>query len=125
MEKEPIKPIASALDQGTFPTPPAVMNESDKAWSEIRRKRLYPALNYVALYMFILIVYGGALLTDSLLFGLMWWLLGDDARDPLVSQTFTYAKAGLSLLFIASAIIHGVLSTYSQIKLDWKLSQDE
>ena len=89
------------------------------------RSRLYRALDYLTIYLFILVVYGGAVITDYLLFLLLWALLGADVREyPLVAMGFQYARIGLALLCIVSAVIHGIISTYSQVKLDIKLSQE-
>lgn len=85
----------------------------------------FRGLWYVSLYVFILFVYGGAVVTDYLLFKLMWWVLRDDVEKyPLVALGLDYARVGLALLFIVAAVVHGMISTYSQIQLDFRLSQD-
>lgn len=87
--------------------------------------RFYRALDYLSIYAFVLVVYGGALITDYLLFFLMWALLKEEVEKyPIVAQGFDYARIGLALLFIAGALIHGIISTISQIKLDYALSQE-
>lgn len=87
--------------------------------------RFYRALDYLSIYAFILVVYGGALITDYLLFLLIWTLLKEDVEKyPIVAQGFDYARIGLALLFIAGAVIHGIISTISQIRLDYTLSQE-
>lgn len=87
--------------------------------------RYYRALDYLSIYAFILVVYGGAVVTDYLLFLLLWALLGEEVKlYPIVTAAFHYARIGLALLFIATAIIHGFISTTSQIKLDLKLAKE-
>ncbi len=87
--------------------------------------RLYRAFDYLTIYLFILVVYGGAVISDYLLFLLLWSLLGADIKQySLVSIGFDYARIGLALLFITSAVIHGIISTYSQVMLDIKLSKE-
>ena len=99
---------------------PRAVRSNPKA--DIRYKveqRLYRALNYISVFLFILLVYGGALITDYLLFKLIWVLLSDDIQKySVVSQVFDFARIGLAFLFILSAIIHGIVSTYSQVRLD-------
>lgn len=87
--------------------------------------RYYRALDYLSIYVFILIVYGAALVTDYLLFALMWALLSDDVKKyRVVAMGFDYARIGLALLFILGALVHGVISTYSQVQLDLKLAKE-
>lgn len=86
--------------------------------------RFYRAVDYVSIYIFVLVVYGGAVVTDYLLFALLWLLLRDEVtKYPLVALGLDYARIGLALLFILSAVVHGTISAYSQIKLDIKLSR--
>jgi hypothetical protein len=55
----------------------------------------------------------------------MWSLLADDIKNyPVVASGFDFARIGLAMLFIASAIVHGAISTYSQIKLDITLAKE-
>ena len=87
--------------------------------------RYFRALNYLSIYAFILVVYSGALATDYLLFLLVEWLLRDDVqRYSLVALWFDYARTGLALMLIVSAFVHGIISTYSQVKLDLMLSRE-
>jgi hypothetical protein len=127
MEKEPIQPpTTSPTDRGTFSGGQTVMTDVEVVWRRIRKDRFLAALDYIALYIYIIVVYGGALLTDYFLFTLMWWMVREDAdKYPLVSIGLDYAKIGLALLFITGAVIHGVISTYSQLKFDFKLSKED
>ena len=71
--------------------------------------RLYRAFDYLTIYIFILVVYGGAVISDYLLFLLLWSLLGADIKQySIVAIGFDYARIGLALLFISSAVIHGI-----------------
>lgn len=89
--------------------------------------RIWRAVNYLSIYAFVTVVYGGAIITDYILFYLIETLIKDDVeRYPFVEEWFNYAKVGLALLLIVSAIVHGILSTYSQVKLDLAfLKEDE
>lgn len=91
-----------------------------------QRIRFFRALNYISIYFFILVVYGGLLIFDYFLFQIMWWVISPDAtKYPLISSALDFAKMGLGLLFILGALIHGFISTYSQIQLDLKLLEEE
>jgi hypothetical protein len=88
-------------------------------------KRFFRALDYVSIFMFVVIVYGSAVIADYILFLLIWSLLREEvAKYPIVSSAFDYARIGLALLCIAGAIIHGILSTYNQIKIDIELAKE-
>lgn len=88
--------------------------------------RYYRGLNYISIYGFILVVYGGALLTDFALFQLMWALFKDDVtKYEWIAIGFDYARIGLAGLFLLNAIIHGIISTVSQIKLDLALAKED
>jgi hypothetical protein len=109
-------------------TEPAVISKAsdvqEQVYRQIRR-RLFRGLNYLSIYVFIIIVYGGALLTDYLLFALISWLLQEDIqRYQLVADWFDYARIGLALLLIICAVTHGLISTYTQVKLDIELSRE-
>ena len=55
----------------------------------------------------------------------MWSLLTEEVKKyPLVTLGLDYARIGLALLFIVSAVVHGIISTYSLIKRDFKLSKE-
>ena len=111
------------------PTNPVVIPSNLGEEELIRRQiigRGFRAINYISIYVFIFVVYGGALFTDYGLFSLMWWLLSEDVKQyGIISLLFDYTRIGLALLFIATAIIHGVISTYSQIKLDITLMHED
>lgn len=94
-------------------------------FKEKGEERFYRALNYLTIYLFIIVVYGGALVTDYLLFALMEWLLKVNVeRYPVVALGFDYARIGLAALFIIAAVFHGIISTINQMKLDIQLSRE-
>ena len=65
-------------------------------------------------------------MTDYALFFVLWKLVSEDVKNyPLVEIALDYAKIGLALLLIISGMIHGIISTWSQIRLDRKLSREE
>ncbi len=119
------------MDQEQIPTVPEAVPEKARLLLDRERikqrlkDRFYRAIDYLSIYTFILVVYGGAVVTDYLLFLLLWSLLQDEVNKyPLVALGLDYARIGLALLFIASAVIHGAISTYSQIKLDIALAKE-
>ena len=100
------------------------LEERERFLNQIRR-RYFRALDYLSIYAFIIIVYGGALITDYSLFLLVAWLLREDVQKyPAVALWFDYARTGLALLLITLAVVHGIISTFNQIKLDLALSRE-
>lgn len=88
--------------------------------------RYYRAVDYLSIYAYVMVVYGGALFADYLLFELMWLLLAEEVQKyELVKLAFDYARIGLALLFLLCALVHGMLSTYSQLKLDLELVKED
>ena len=107
-------------------TSPVLRGLSAETLKKRVKQRLFRAIDYLSIFVFIVVVYSGAALADYLLFLLLWALLDDEVqRYPIVANALDYARIGLGLLFISSAVIHGVISTYSQIKLDMKLANEE
>lgn len=112
------------------PSPPGVASQTDanieQAVKQQLRTRYYRALNYLSIYLFLIVVYGGALLTDYFLILLIEWLLKEDIqRYPIVAQWFDYARTGLGLLLIVLAVTHGVISTISQVRLDLEIARED
>jgi hypothetical protein len=105
-------------------TPDRPLYVREQSYREIQG-RYFRALNYLSIYAFIIIVYGGALLTDYTLFFLISWLLKEDIQKySIVALWFDFARIGLALLLIILAVTHGIISTYTQIKLDIQLSRE-
>lgn len=89
------------------------------------RDRYFRALNYVSIYVYVILVYGGALISDYFLFWLISRLLSEDIRQyPVIALWFNYVRIGLAWSLIVCAITHGFLSTYKQVKLDIALSRE-
>jgi hypothetical protein len=83
------------------------------------------AAHYLLTYAFILVVYGGAVITDYLLFWLIALLLREDvAKYPFVATWFDRARIGLACLLILFAVVHGILSTISQVRMDWDVANE-
>lgn len=71
--------------------------------------RLWRAIDYLSIFIFILVVYVGAVITDYALFFVLWTLVSDDVKKyPLVAMALDYARIGLALLLIMSGTIHGL-----------------
>jgi mannitol-specific phosphotransferase system IIBC component len=103
---------------------PEGSNEKNEFISKLN-KRYYKALNYLSIYVYVIIVYGTGLIADYILFALIDMLIIEDTKKyPIVAVWFEHAKIGLALLFISCAVIHGVFSTIGQIKTDYTLSRE-
>jgi hypothetical protein len=67
----------------------------------------------------------GGVVTDYILFSLLWRLLSEEVQKyPIISLAFDYARIGVALFFLFAALVHGLISTYNQIKLDMTLSRE-
>jgi hypothetical protein len=100
-------------------------SEAEKNIKHEINLRIFRALNYGSIFLFILVVYSSALLTDYILFSFITWLLKDDVQSyPIVALWFDYARIGIALMLIILAVVHAIISTYTQIKLDIKLSKE-
>ena len=62
---------------------------------------------------------------DYIFFGLVWAVLKEDTKYPIVLMALEYAKIGLALLAIVAGFFHGALSTWSQIRFDIKMLKEE
>jgi hypothetical protein len=89
------------------------------------RVRFYRLLNYIALFVFIVLVNGGLLSADFILFSMVEWFLHKDVQKyPLVAMWFDYAKIALAFLILLAAVIHGILSMITQIRIDLMTSRE-
>jgi hypothetical protein len=83
------------------------------------------AIRYLGLFLYIIIVYGGLLLTDYALLGLVGWLVRDEiASHPILAMFFDSLKVGLALFIMVGALIHGFLSLITLIKLDFAVAKE-
>jgi uncharacterized Tic20 family protein len=90
------------------------------------RRRFYRALNYLTIYLFVLIVYGGAIVTDFALFQLILWLIAEDAtKYPLVALWLDMARIILAILLVIFALVHGIFSTVQQFRMDWGMFRED
>lgn len=104
----------------------------DKAGSDVAsifrkqvKVRFYRLLNYIALFLFILLVNGGLLATDFILFSMVEWFLHNDVQKyPLLAMWFDYVKIALAFLVLLAAVVHGILSLVTQVRIDWKISRE-
>lgn len=115
------------MSQELHPSKDLTVEEFDSVQIKTRViQRLYRAVDYLSIYTFICIVYGSSLIASSLLFQLIWFLLSEEvATYPTINLAFHYARIALALLSIVCAVIHGIISTYSQIKLDLRLARED
>jgi hypothetical protein len=87
--------------------------------------RFYRLLNYIVLFIFILLVNGGLLATDFILFSMVEWFLHNDVQKyPFLETWFNYVKIALAFLVLLAAVVHGILSMISQVRLDWMISRE-
>lgn len=97
----------------------------DRVRNKLRR-RFYRSLDYLSSYAFLLIIYGGFLFTEHSLLSLVVWLLRNTtvAKCHIVAQFFEFAQIGLALLVVINALVHGIFSTISLIKIDLATSKE-
>jgi hypothetical protein len=89
------------------------------------QERFYRSLDYLSSYAFLLIIYGGFLFTEHSLFSFVDWLLHDTvAKFRVAKQFFEFTQLGLALLVVINALVHGILSTISLIKIDLATSKE-
>lgn len=83
------------------------------------------AIRYLGLYLYIIIVYGGLLLTDYSIFRLVAWLVRDEiAKHYGLALLFDYLNVGLAIFIMLGALVHGFLSLVTLIKLDYAVSRE-
>ena len=125
MENDPSQPAPIRSTSGTnSPTHTVITGEVVK--EHIKQELFFPVLRYLIINLRIMFIYGVGLITDYLLFTLIWWLIKDDSHNyPIIAVAVDNAKIGLGILFAVSALIHGFTSTLSQIKFDYELWKEE
>ncbi len=83
------------------------------------------AIRYLGLYLYIIVVYGGLLLTDYSIFRLVAWVIRDEIeKHHALALLFDYLNVGLALFIMLGALVHGLLSLVTLIKLDMALSRE-
>jgi hypothetical protein len=89
------------------------------------RVRFYRLLNYFALFIFIILVNGGLLGTDFVLFSMVDWFLHKDIQKfPVLARWFDYVKISLGFLVSVAVVIHGILSFITQVRIDRMVSRE-
>ena len=90
------------------------------------RELLWHASNYLSIYIYILVIYGGALVTEYVLLALIEFLLGPDVEQyPIFASVFDYLRVGLGLLVAVMAVLHAVIITFNQVRRDMELSRKD
>ena len=75
---------------------------------------------------YVLVISGGALLADYALVGILEFVFREDIdKYPLVAQAFDWYKIGSAFLVFFVAMIHAIMSTYSQIKFEFENVKNE
>jgi hypothetical protein len=96
-------------------------DKSNKLKAELQ-ERLWQAINYLSIFIFIIIVYSGFFFTEYILLKEVSYFLSDEVTEfPLVKLWFDNARIGLAFLVMVVAVVHGILATWSQIKIDFNL----
>ncbi len=81
--------------------------------------------NYLWLYAFIAVVYGGAIVLEWGLAALVDMRLnGDLDKSPQFAVVYGVCKEGLAIVFAFGALVHGLLSTWYLMKLDQMLLRE-
>jgi hypothetical protein len=79
--------------------------------------RFYKALDYLILFVYLLVVSICALLVDYILILVLSLLVADDIEKfPIIAQAFIWFKIGSGFLIFIAAIVHSFFSAASQIR---------
>jgi hypothetical protein len=82
------------------------------------------AKRYFKLYIYLILVYGGLLMTDYIIFFLVSVLLHEEiAAHRVVALFFNFLRVGLALFVMLGVFIHGLLSLVTLIRLDLAISR--
>lgn len=119
--------------EGTLPTAepdsPPVKSETVKTtitadeYAKIVQNRIkirfWQTLDVLTNYAKFVVTYLGAVLSDVIIFAVVWHFLNADVNKYLVlSKGVGFAKVGIGLIAAAGALIHGGFSAYQQFLLD-------
>ena len=71
-------------------------------------------------------MYGLGVVAESLLFSLIWFLMGDDIQKyKVVATAAEYAQIAISLVGVVAALVHAAFATWGQFQLDRKLARED
>jgi hypothetical protein len=88
--------------------------------------RFWRALNYLSVFLFIIVVYSGFFLTEYILLREVAAFLAEDVKEfPIIDIWFKNARIGLAFLMMIVAFIHGIIATYEQVKIDRAISAEK
>jgi hypothetical protein len=108
---------------------PSTVGTDDPAITRVFRRqmkvRVYRLLNYFALFIFLILVNGGLLGTDYILFSMVDWVFHDDVQKyPVLAMWFDYVKIALAFFVLITVVVHGVLSMITQVRIDLMISRE-
>src|SRR5690349_10739908 len=88
--------------------------------------RFYLLLDYLGLFLYILLVSASALLLDFLLIQVLEFFLSEEIADSdVIWLFFHWYKIGSAFLVLIAAMVHSAFSAASQIKFDAGIFKDD
>jgi hypothetical protein len=96
---------------------------------ELRKQiqiRFWRTLNYLSIFVFIIVIYSGFFLTEYILLREVAAFLAEDVREfSIIDIWFKNARIGLAFLMMLVAFVHGIIATYEQMKIDRAISSEK
>lgn len=90
-----------------------------RTWLQNVRIRFYRGLDYLTLFLYVVVVSVGALLADYLIvFAVERTVASAVAKYPVVALAFDWFQIGSAFLVMMGAATHAVFSAYSQFRFE-------
>jgi hypothetical protein len=94
-------------------------------FSQNLRTRFYKALDYLTLFVYVVVVSVGALVADYfIVYAIQLTVLPAVLKYPIVSQAFDWFQIGSAFLALIAAGIHAFFSVYSQVKFEVQTAKE-
>lgn len=88
------------------------------------KNRFYLGLNYVTLFMYVVIVSTSALVADYIIvFAIKKTVASAVSQFPIVEQAFSWFQIGSAFMVLIGAATHACFSAYSQIKFEVEVAK--
>jgi len=89
------------------------------------RGRFYRGLDYLTLFVYVVIISISALLADyAIILVIELTVASDVSRYPIVSEAFKWFKIGSAFLVLVAAAVHAFFSAWSQIKFEAEVAAE-
>ncbi len=104
-------------------------SDPPKTFDELKKhaiRLIVDALYHIITFLYIAIIYGGAIYIENQLIYFVWWMMAPDAQKyPILAQLVDSAGIGLGAILLFCAVMHSLFSALSQIGVDWEFFQRE